>query len=173
MTTATNPRVADAIVPPCRTGLSLLEMALKEIPAEKFAVKPDGVETNHPAWIIGHLSIYTDNVIEMIGRGDLAEPDERLTELFKDGTECRNDPAGRIYPKKDELVARFVSRMNKAFDAVEQADEAVFAKPNTLFAQEQIPTVGGLVNFLLAHHIMMHFGQISAWRRMMGMGRIM
>ena len=31
------------------------------------------------------------------------------------------------------------------------------------------PTVGAAINFYLTGHVMMHAGQISAWRRCMGM----
>ncbi|RMH27751.1 MAG: DinB family protein [Planctomycetota bacterium] len=173
MTTATRTCAADTIVPPCRLALGLFEKALADIPAERFARKPEGVNTNHPAWIIGHLSVYTDNVLEMIGRGELADPAGAKKDLFDANTECRDDADGSIYPPKDELVASFVKRFNTALDALAGADDATLAQPNTFFAQEAIPTVGGLCNFLLAHHMMMHFGQVSAWRRMMGLGPVM
>ena len=170
MTTATTPRTADAIVPSARMGLGFFELMLKDIPAEKFARTPDGVQTNHPAWIVGHLSIYPDTVLELIGAGDRAEPDEAFTELFKNGSPCVDDKDGSVYPPKDELVARFLARFNTALDAVAQADDATLAQPNDGFASETMPTAGAVVNFLLGHHVMMHMGQISAWRRMMGMG---
>jgi hypothetical protein len=39
--------------------------------------------------------------------------------------------------------------------------------------KEMFPTVGGMVNFLVAQHIMMHMGQVSAWRRCFGLGSAM
>jgi hypothetical protein len=32
------------------------------------------------------------------------------------------------------------------------------------------PTIGGAVNFLLVGHVQMHLGQVSTWRRVMGLG---
>lgn len=164
---------AQTIVPPTRMAMGLFEKMLREIPAEKFARKPQGVNMNHPAWILGHLSIYPDYVVESVGRKELAEPDEAMTALCKDGTECRDDADGSIYPSKDALIDRFLSRMNTALDAIERTDDAVLAGPNTMFGQESMPTLGALLNFLTAHHMMMHMGQVSAWRRMMGMGPAM
>jgi len=154
-------------------ALGFFEQALASIPAETFARKPEGVNTNHPAWIVGHLSIYTDTLLEMIGRSDLANPSAAKPDLFADGTECKDDADGAIYPPKDELVSLFFERINTALDALAETDDATLAKPNTAFAAEAIPTVGGLATFLMGHHVMMHFGQVSAWRRMMGLGPIM
>lgn len=173
MPVTTPPRTADVIVPAARMGLGFFDMMLKDIPAERFARTPEGIESNHPAWVLGHLSIYTDTVLECVGKPDRAEPDEKLTELFKDGSQCRDDAKGTIYPGRDELALRFFARMNTALDAVSETDDAILAHPNTSFAHETMPTIGALVNFLLGHHVMMHMGQVSAWRRMMGMGRVM
>jgi hypothetical protein len=35
---------------------------------------------------------------------------------------------------------------------------------------ELFPTLGSLYNFYVGGHMMMHLGQISTWRRMMGLG---
>jgi hypothetical protein len=35
-----------------------------------------------------------------------------------------------------------------------------------------MPTVGAAVNFMLGGHLQMHLGQVSAWRRAMGLGSI-
>lgn len=173
MTTATTSYSAQSIVPPTRMALGIFEKMVREIPAEKFARKPEGVNANHPAWILGHLSIYPDYVVELVGKPELADPDEAMTALCKDGTECVDDVDGTVYPPKDELIDRFLKRMNTALDAIEQSDDETLSGPNTAFGQEAMPTNGALLNFLTAHHMMMHMGQISTWRRTMGMGSVM
>jgi len=35
---------------------------------------------------------------------------------------------------------------------------------------EMFPTMGSAVMFMCGSHMQMHLGQISAWRRVMGMG---
>jgi len=173
MTTTAARFAADAVAPAARMGLGVFDQVIADIPAAKFARKPEGVDTNHPAWILGHLAIYPDMVLEMIGRPELADPDERLTKLFEQGAECQDDADGSIYPTKDALTARFTSRMNTALSALAEADDETLSKPNTAFASEHMPTVGALANFLVGHHVMLHAGQISAWRRAMGMGPCM
>jgi hypothetical protein len=36
--------------------------------------------------------------------------------------------------------------------------------------KELFPTVGAAVNFLVVGHTQSHLGQISVWRRLMGLG---
>lgn len=170
MTVKTTNRAAETIVPAVRLTIGLAQSMVADIPPDKFARKPEGVDTNHPAWALGHLSIYPDTVLEFIGRSDLADPDDRFGELFKAGSECCDDAAGSIYPGKDEIVARFTERMNTVADALEVVDEAALAKANDAVFPDKLPTVGAAANFLLGHHVMLHLGQISAWRRSMGLG---
>jgi hypothetical protein len=39
--------------------------------------------------------------------------------------------------------------------------------------KEMFPHKGGLITFLCIGHMQMHLGQISAWRRIMGLGSAM
>jgi hypothetical protein len=38
--------------------------------------------------------------------------------------------------------------------------------------RERFPTVGAATNFLLNDHLMFHAGQVSAWRRAVGLGSV-
>ena len=88
------------------------EMLCADIPEDRFArfATKNGtpIVSNHPAFIIGHLCLYTAYTVEAItgSVGDAAHPDT-YPELFIKGTSCRDDPDGDIYPGKDELVTRF------------------------------------------------------------------
>jgi len=79
------------------------------------------------------------------------------------------------YPGKDAIMKRFVERYNVVASALDAADDAVFTKPNPMGGRmsEMLPTMGAAVMFLCGSHMQMHLGQISAWRRAMGMGSIM
>lgn len=170
MTTQTTCCAAEIILPGARLTLGLAQAMTADIPAEKFARKPQGVDTNHPAWAIGHLSNYGDKLLELLGRPELAKPNEKFTKLFKDGTPCTDDADGSVYPSKEEIMSRFLDRMNTTIDAVAAAEGSVLSAANETMMGDRFPTVGAVANFLLGHHVMMHVGQISAWRRMMGMG---
>lgn len=148
------------------------EMLLKDIPAEQFAHMPHEM-MNHPAFCVGHLSIYPDRVIELLGQPDLVKKRDGYAELFSAGVACVDD-AGR-YPNKDELVAYYVDRYRAAEYVVgEVADEVLSGEnPAEGSFKEMLPTIGSVANFLLNNHHMAHLGQISAWRRAVGLKGVM
>jgi len=166
--------VADVIVPGGRAALGYGEMLLKGLKAGDFARMPKGVVTNHPAFCFGHLAIYPDRVLEMIGRGDLARPDARFVELFSAGKECVDDPTGTVYPPMEEIASRYRERYGVLLQAVGEVSDGVFAQknPNERMV-ERFPTIGAMVAFMVCGHCMVHHGQVSAWRRMMGYGSAM
>ena len=159
-------------------GLTLLsaERLLNGITPQTFArfARPGGVElhSNHPAFIFGHLALYPVRVMTHVGRsaGDAAVP-ARYEELFKNGVECRDDPAGTIYPAMQELRDFFFRSYRAAIGAVAEADDAVLTGPNPGEGRmkELFPSVGALLNFFLSGHAHSHLGQLSAWRRAQGL----
>ena len=173
MSTPISCRAAGAIAPNAAVARSFVEQVVKDVPDAIFARKPEGMNMNHPAWVLGHLSLYTDDVLKLIGREDLVAPIAGAAELFGHGSECRDDINGDIYPDKETLLARFVQRTNTMAAAVAETDDETLARPNTLFLNKELPTVGGIVNFLMGLHVMMHAGQVSSWRRAMGLGPCM
>ena len=50
----------------------------------------------------------------------------------------------------------------------------VFSAANPMEGKfaEMLPTRGDAVSFMMNNHIMMHAGQVSFWRRAMGMGSL-
>lgn len=167
---------ARAIVEPARVTLGYADRILTDVGPDRFARMPDGVRTNHPAWVIGHLGLYPDAVLKLIGRDDLARPaPDEYTELFKGGSECRDDPSGEIYPPMNDIIERFRTRSEVVLGAVAEADDETFTAPTPSDhgLADLIPSVGGVANFMLGAHSMMHLGQISAWRRAMGLGPCM
>ncbi len=163
------------VVPMSTTALNLGQLLCGDIPAEQFGRQPEGVNCNTPAWIIGHLSIYPDRILEFIGREDLAQNDEKLTELFKNGSDSPDDPDGSYYPSKQMLLDRFAERTKVALDALATVDPEVLERENPIEGRfrEMFPTIGAMVAFMLGGHTMMHLGQISTWRRCMGLGSVM
>lgn len=166
--------VATSIVPPAKMTLALADLLLDGITPDRFARKPEGVDTNSPAFVYGHLAIYPDRTLSILGRADMAIDTSDYEALFGAGKECRDDPEGTIYPAMDEIVTRFRERNAVALEVVMGlSDEAMLAENPNERMRERMPTVGSLVAFLFGGHPMMHLGQVSAWRRMMGLGSAM
>lgn len=156
------------------------ERLLVGISPSQFArfARPGGVEvqSNHPAWIMGHLALYPQRVLLALGLplGDSAMP-SGYEPLFKNGSECRDDAAGSLYPPMAELSAAFFRSYKAAIAAVASAADEAFAKPNPAEGRlrELFPTIGAAVAFYLSGHAQLHLGQLSAWRRAMGLGAAM
>ncbi len=143
----------------------------KDFPAEKFAVKPFP-NVSHAAFNYGHLSIYPDRLLSMLGRDDLAKPNERYAELFAAGKPCLDDPAA--YPAKDEILAEMNAKYESLIRPLMRVDQSVLEQPNpNEKMRERFPTVGDLTFFLLGPHLMSHFGQVSTLRRAFGLGSVM
>jgi len=140
--------------------------------------KQDGqcIKCNHPVFVLGHLSIYPQMVIGMLGGepSDAAVP-EGYTELFSHGVECKDDSDSSIYPSLDEVAGHF----NKAYEAfvsfAQELDDSVYAKDieGSDGFKDAFGTNGVMVSFMLHDHVMFHLGQLSTWRRAMGLGSAM
>jgi hypothetical protein len=161
---------ASILAPLCKFSLGYADVLLKDVPSAKFAVKPRGIDTNHPAFIYGHLALYPERLLDLIGRTDLAQPDATFTDLFAAGKPCVDDPAGTVYPAMDAIVGRFRTRYEAVLTPLAEAKDEVFHRPNpNERMRDRFPTVGLACAFLVNGHLMMHLGQMSAWRRCMGM----
>ncbi len=171
MTTTSSGPVVTPIAS-ARFCLMFADLLLKGVSPEQFRRKPAGVNCNSAVFNYGHLTLYPDMVIELLGRDDLLDPDERFTRLFSRDVPCVDDPDGKIYPPMDEIVGRFRTRYEVALEALESADESVLSEPNPRERnRDHLPTKRDAITFYLTGHMMMHLGQVSTWRRCMGLGQ--
>lgn len=152
------------------------ERLLNGVTPDRFArfAAPGGVivKSNHPAFVFGHLALYPARVLERLGKpaGVAAYP-QNYDALFKNGVDCVDDPQGRIYPPMAELTKFFFDAHKHALAAVADADDALLlgANPAEGRMRELFPTLGAMLGFYLNGHAQQHLGQMSAWRRMMGL----
>ncbi len=156
-------------------GIAYAERLLVGIAPAEFGsfARPGGhvIESNHPAFICGHLSIYPTRIMEELGLDSSAiAPTPKFEELFSHLSKCIDDPSGEIYPAMSEIVAKFLTAYRVATTAIETSPDEAFTSVN---ANEKMrgnfPTAGAMHAFYVGGHFMMHMGQLSAWRRAMGM----
>ncbi|MFG0305449.1 MAG: hypothetical protein ACF8Q5_04465 [Phycisphaerales bacterium JB040] len=177
--TTTQASTVTNLIDAAKLGFGLAEALAKDIPADRFArqLSVDGkpVNANHPAYCYGHLAIYPIRIIGFLGGdGDSVAAPEHWNDLFKMGAECHDDPDGSIYPAKDELVERVRSGYGAVLEQLAVTDESLFAQPfPDEKMRERFPTIGMTVTFMLTSHFMFHLGQVSTWRRCMGLGPVM
>lgn len=173
--------IGKTIVSPGQFCIRYGEAMLKDVRPEQFArlaVGKDGqpVQSNHPAWVFGHLAIYTSRCMELLGQpvGVTAKP-AGWDDLFKNGTPCLDDPEGKIYPPMEQVTSHYFNGYKAVLAALPETPDEVFMRPNPAEGRfkEMLPTVGAAVTFLVTGHPMSHLGQVSAWRRFMGLGSAM
>jgi len=130
------------------------------------------VKSNHPAFVLGHLALYPQRIMQHLHLpAGSAEYPAGYEALFRNGVECQDDPNGTIYPPMKELSERFFASYRAAIEAVKAAPDGVFDEPNPVEGRlrDLFPTVGMAINFYLVGHVQVHLGQVSAWRRAMGL----
>lgn len=174
--TETPHSIGKIIAASTRLGVGYAERLLTDVRPDQFArfatVGQHVVESNHPCFILGHLSLYAPRVVRELG-GDVSsiEPSETFDKLFNKNAKCVDDPDGSVYPSMDEVIAAFRAGHEQVLITLEQADDALFQQPNPNEPlREKFPTMGAMHAFYLGGHLMVHMGQFSAWRRMMGLG---
>ena len=151
------------------------EALSKGIPADRFARFAAGgngpVISNHPAWVCGHLSLYPGRAAGMLGLDvDVAVPDA-WEALFGPNSECIDDADSSRYPVMAELVDTMLAHQRAIAEALMNIDDAALARPTPIVRyRERFPTIMCAVDFLITTHQMLHLGQLSAWRRMEGLG---
>jgi hypothetical protein len=144
----------------------LLTADLKD---EQLCVQPlEGI--NHPAWIMSHLAIATDYAARLLGEPWACPKDWH--EKFGPGSKV--SPERSNYPSKAELLAVLEAGHARVTKAAGQVSEVrlQLPQPSRVF-KEELPTVGDLLTHLITSHPAIHLGQLSAWRRMMGLPRVL
>lgn len=152
---------------------------LNDIDASKAARMPEGINCNHPVFVYGHLAIYPQMIMGMLVQdaGDTKVP-ENYKDLFMHGVECKDDVDGKIYPSLDEVVEHCTRACATLIEYTKTADDALLVKDiediegNGGF-RDAFGTNAGMIMFLIHDHPMFHFGQVSTWRRAMGLGSAM
>ena len=168
--------IGPMIAASAKLGLNYADRLLNGIPAETFSsfarCAGSTIESNHPAFIFGHLGLYAPRIVSELG-GDDSEirPSDKLITLFSKDAKCLDDPSCSIYPAMTEIVSHFRIVYEKAIEHLEAADDSLFTTQNPNQAMQKLfPTLGSMHAFYVGGHLMMHMGQLSAWRRANGLG---
>lgn len=158
-----------------KLSLGYGQKLLAGVSADQFARFAPGesglVTSNHGAFIYGHLSLYSPRVVEQLG-GDVSSlaPSDKFVAVFDQSVQCVDDPDGTVYPSMDEITERLFTTQEAAIAALINASDEALMAPNENAMSDRFTTVGSMMNFYLGGHFMIHMGQMSAWRRMMGLG---
>jgi hypothetical protein len=153
------------------------EGLLKGVTADTFARMPTGpngiITTNHPAFILGHLSIYPVMIMKIVGVEDFAltNPDG-FDALFSHETTCKDDPDGTIYPAMETVTSYFFEVYDAMFARLAELSDEQLAAPHGMEEEffAKWSSRAAVAAFMVGPHPFLHIGQMSAWRRCMGLG---
>lgn len=165
--------IGNTIADSLRLSLKYAEVLLADVQSEtfgRFAVA-DGkaIESNHPAFIYGHLSLYAHRIMTELGNPVDDVPLAFADHFSKDAI-CKDDVEETL-PDMQTITDYFFNSWQEVHDVLRATDDETFLQPTLSEGmKERFPTLGSLHNFYASGHNMMHLGQMSAWRRMMGLG---
>jgi uncharacterized damage-inducible protein DinB len=148
-----------------RNGAYAQRLVADLAPAQFLAQPVPGRVLNHPAWVLSHLNVYAPICSAMI-RG---EPfDDPAPHPHGQKSAPLADPGD--YAAPGELVSTYRALHDAAQAALEQSVADDLARPNPIARWREVhPTVGDMLVTLMVKHESGHLGQLSAWRRAMGL----
>ena len=120
---------------------------------------------NHPAWILSHLNAYYPAILGVIRGETFADPKEA-----EFGMKSRPLPDPSIYASPESLREAFARGHREVDEALQAEGESALQRPVTLARwQDAMPDTAAVLMNLLVWHETYHLGQLSAWRRAMGL----
>jgi hypothetical protein len=145
--------------------LRYCRMLVGDVPDERMAEQPlPGV--NHPAWVLGHLAFSADRARGLLG----AEKELPPTWVSLFGPGSKPSTSRSDYPSRDELLRAAEQGFERLRQQAATATSEQLAQPSTNpTTKDALPTVRDGVAFLMTGHLGVHLGQLSSWRRMIGL----
>ncbi len=120
---------------------------------------------NHACWILSHLNIYHPVVAAIITGDSFPDPKDHPFGMGS-APEKPNVP----YPPVGRLVAEFRSGHETVEKLLRARDVSVFQNDVPLARwKDRMPTAGRALPYLMLVHENQHLGQLSGWRRAMGL----
>jgi hypothetical protein len=140
-----------------------------DVPDDQMCAQPvSGKVMNHPAFILGHLALVNDGRASALSGQTLGVAAKlEWKEMFGMGAKPSSD-RGR-YPSKTELLKAFEEAHAHLGEAAAKATAEVLAQPAPEPMRSRFPTIGNMVLGVMTSHFATHLGQLSAWRRAMGL----
>ena len=149
-------------------NLGYAKRLVADISDDQMACQP-AAHMNHAAWVLGHLACTADMLGAMIGVKPVCPP--AWTGLFDWNSNPSSDASQ--YPAKAILLKALEDAHASIAAGLPSVPEARWSEPTPIEeVRGFLPKLGDCFVFVMAAHENMHLGQLSAWRRVQGMGRV-
>lgn len=145
--------------------LDYLREQVVDLEDSQMIAQPNGA-VNHPAWTIGHIVVTCQMIGEVIDIRPWLASDWNA----KFGSGSVHVCDSTRYPNKHTLLAAIADAQVRIARAVEALDYAALQQPFPDLAYRDVfPTVGHALTQVLVGHTANHVGQITTWRRSLGL----
>src|SRR5262245_31981952 len=145
--------------------LDFLAEQVADVSEDDMVAQPDRI-TNHPAWVIGHLAFACQLLGSVIGLDSWLP--SGWGRRFGLGSSAVPDPGA--FESKEQLLVTLRDSQSRLADAVRKLNDTELDQP---FPDESyrdvFPTVRHALTQVLVGHTANHIGQLSVWRRAMGL----
>jgi hypothetical protein len=146
-------------------GLDFLREQVADVSEVDMVKQPDGF-VNHPAWTIGHITAATHLLARTIGVTKWL-PTEWV-QNYRTGSIPVADASP--YDAKHELLSKLSEAQSKITQAIEQMTDVQLDVPFPAESFRSVfPTIRHALTQVLIGHTAFHVGQISLWRKAMGL----
>lgn len=146
-------------------SLDFFREQLADVTAHDLVAQPNGM-VNHPAWVLGHLVFICHLLGSVVGLSEWL-PDD-WEKRYGSGSIPVSDAS--LYETKDTLLAMLDNVQQRITAAVEEMADAVLDEPFPDKAYLDVfPTIRHAFTQVLIAHTAYHIGQVSVWRRSMGL----
>ena len=144
-------------------ALGFLREQVAGVSETDMVKQPNGIR-NHPAWVIGHLTVVCEAIGGAIGLPPWL-PEEWATRF---GTGSVPIADASAYDTKENALARLRDAQGRITRAVAELDESRLDEPFPDPAYHDVfPTIRHALTQILAGHPAFHVGQLSVWRKAM------
>jgi uncharacterized damage-inducible protein DinB len=155
----------DHVLRAAEVNVDYARRLVADVPEEQMAAQP-APGMNHAAWVLGHLAYVFDSMISVWDQKPAMSAEWKA--LFN--VPSKPQPQREIYPSKAQLWDAYQQAYQRIVDVVKNCSDEDLNRefPNPRL-RASLPTIGVAMTHILTSHQGQHLGQLSAWRRVLGL----
>lgn len=160
--------VIDGLISGFRRNQEYGERLVRDLTDEHMTLQPSGereMAVNHPAWAFCHMNIYLPVIQSVIKAEQFEDPKNH-----RFGMNSKPETEFARYGTRQQIMSEWMGGHEAVCALLESSEDVVFEQPVRLERWSGVmPNAGICLPYLMLNHENMHLGQISAWRRVLGL----
>jgi len=145
--------------------LDFLREQVADVKPADMVAQPGGIK-NHPAWVIGHVTYSCELLGRVVGVTPWLPPD--WARRFGTGSDPIAD--SQVYETKEDALAELRIAQTRITEAVNNLSDSELDQIFPVESYREVfPTIRHALTQVLVGHTANHIGQVSVWRRAMGL----